>query len=236
MLEYRQYIAICSSVLLLLPVISAYGDRFLALDQMDLSISTDKRMYYPGEIAVYTVKFTDSQGRLVDPDLIRATYDSQFVQLDKVKDGVYTYTTKRLTQQDHQLGVYAEKSGYNFVQQSLTVRPTVAQKVNDNVKATAVQQGSILKFRVGNDILSKSQIYKVRLITIGASVESIASPSWIKVPNHFGVDLKSVDGSIGPGEKQTMKLLVHGEASMVVWNAFDIYGNQIHAGAHKVVT
>ena len=103
-------------------------------------------------------------------------------------DGVYTYKTGKLTHRDHQLGVYAEKNGFNFVQQSLTVRPIAGQqKVSDKVKATAVQQGNILKFRLSNDLLSKREIYKVRLITTGANIESVVSGAWIKVPDHIGM-------------------------------------------------
>lgn len=234
MIQHKGYIAICSSLLLLLPVMSVQGERLIESSDMKLSISTDKKSYYPGEVASYTVKFLNSNGNLVDPDLIRATYNSQFIELDKVGEGIYKYTTNRLTQRDHQLGVYAEKDGFNFVQQSLTIRPIATQLAKDNVKASAVQQGDILKFRVSNSVISKSEIYKVRLTTIGAGLESVASGAWIKVPNHIGMDLKSVYGSIGPGEKQTVKLLVNGEISKVVWTAFDMHGKQIYSGVARV--
>ncbi|MGH9910785.1 MAG: hypothetical protein ACRD32_09105, partial [Nitrososphaerales archaeon] len=76
--------------------------------------------------------------------------------------------------------------------------------------------------------------YKVRLITTGANIESVVSGAWIKVPNHIGIDLKSVDGSISPAEKQTIKLVVQGKVSTVVWNAYDIHGKQIYAGVANV--
>ncbi|MFQ5970575.1 MAG: hypothetical protein ACE5J2_08805, partial [Nitrososphaerales archaeon] len=216
MIQYKKYIAICSGILLLLPVI-ANAERFMSFEQMYyLSISTDKRVYYAGGIATYTITFKDSQGRDVDPDLIRATYDSQFITLERISDGVYKHVTGKLTLRDHQLGVYAEKDGF-FVQESSTVRPIITHKASDKVKATSVQQHDLLKFRLSNDLLSKGEIYKVSIIAIGAGVESIASPSWIQVPNHVGIDLKSVNGSIGPGEKQTIKLVVQGVASKVVW-------------------
>lgn len=233
MIQYRQYIGICSGILLLLPLM-ANAERFVSYDQMYLSISTDKRVYYAGDVATYTITFKDSEGKPVDPDLIRATYNSQFIQLERISDGVYKYVTKKLTLRDHQLGVYAEKDGFNFVQQSSTVRPVVTQKVSDKVKTTAVQQGDLLKFRISNDMLSKRDVFKVRIITPGAAIESIASPSWIKVPNHVGIDLKSVNGSIAPDETQTIKLVLQGKASMVIWNAYDIHGKQIYAGVAKV--
>lgn len=235
MSQYKQFIAISASLMLLLPVISVNADRLISLDRINLSIITDKRIYYPGEIATYIVKFTDSQGNPIDPDLIRATYDSKFIELDRIGEGIYTHSTGMLTQKDHQLGVYAEKSGYNFVQQSLTIRPIATQKASDNVEMTAVQQGNVLKVRISNDILSQNEIYKVRFITIDSSVENVLSSSWMKVPNHIGIDLKSVVGSVGSGQKQTIKLIVDGDASMIVWNAYDKYGKQIYAGADKVV-
>ena len=232
---YKQLIAISFGLLMLLPVMIVQGDINETPNQMDLSISTDKRTHYPGEIAVYTVKFTDSDGTPLNPDLIRATYDSTFIELDQGDMGVYTFTTEMLTQKDHQLGIYGEKNNYNFVQESLTLRPVTTQKVKDDVKVTAVQQSDILKFRISNGILSNNEIYKVRLIAIGATIDSLASSSWIVVPNYVGMDIKSVNGSIGPGEKQTIKILVKGEATMVIWNAYDIHGNLIYAGADTVV-
>lgn len=231
--RYKHYVGICSGLLLLIPMV-AYGERLVSLDQINLTISTDKRVYYAGDIAVYVVAFRDSSGKLVDPDLIRATYDSQFIDLERVGVGLYRHTTDRLTLKDHQLGVYAEKVGLNYVQQSLTVSPIITQNRDDHVKATAVQQGDLLKLRIGNDVLSKKDIYKVRVITIGANIESIASSSWIKVPNHIGIDLKSVNGSISPDEKQTIKLYVNGDARMIVWNAYDVHGKQIYAGTTNV--
>ena len=231
--RFNQYIAICSGLLLLLPVI-AQGEHSNASNQMSLSISTDKRAYYPGEIAVYTVKFTNSDGKSIDPDLIRATYNSQFIRLEKVDDGVYSYATKRLTRQDNQLGVYGEKDGYNFVQESLTIRPIIGQKAGNHVKATFVQQGDLLKLRLSNDILSQRSISKIMLSVTGATIESVASSSWIRVPNHLGTDLKSVYGSIEPGEKQTIKLVVEGKASMVVWKAFDHHGKSVYTGTNNV--
>lgn len=227
------YLAIFCTMMLLLPIM-ANGERLISYDKMYLSVSTDKRVYYKGDTATYTVTFKDSDGKPIDPDLIRATYNSQFIQLQRIGDGVYTFKTGTLTQRDHQLGVYAEKDGYNFVQQSLTLRPVATQKASDKVKAIAVQQGNILKFRLSNDLLSKRDIYKVRLITIGATVESVASDAWIKVPDHIGVDLKSVKGSISPDEKQTIKLSVQGKVSTVVWNAYDSHGKQIYAGVANV--
>ncbi len=224
----------CSAILLFLPLV-ALGEQFVSFDRMNLQISTDKRVYYTGDIAVYTVTFEDSNGKFIDPDLIRATYDSQFIKLNRASEGVYQHITGKFAPKDHQLGVYAEKDGFNFVQQSSTVRPVVAQQ-ETKVKITAVQQGDLLKLRISNDALSMREIYKVRLITIGASIESVAIPSWIKVSNHVGVDLKSVNGSISPDERQTIKLIVDGQANMIVWNAFDIHGKQIDAGIQKVVS
>ncbi|MFQ5941734.1 MAG: hypothetical protein ACE5KA_08580 [Nitrososphaerales archaeon] len=235
MIQYKRYIAICSGILLLLPVI-ANAERLFSFDQMYLSISTDKRVYYAGDTAVYKITFKDSQGRPLDPDIIRATYNSQFIQLERISDGIYIYVTGKLTLRNHQLGIYGERDGFNFVQQSSTIRPVVTQKISDEVKATAVQQGDLLKFRLSNDMLSKKEIFKVRVIIVGASVDSITSASWIKVQNHMGIDLKSINGSIAPDERQTIKLIINGKASMVVWNAYDLHGKQINAGANKVVS
>jgi len=231
MFWHKHFVVICSMFLLLVSnSIDAAGE-----ESMYLSITTDKKLYYTGDIAVYTVNFRDSKGKLIDPDLIRATYDSQFVELQKVSDGVYKYVTKRLTQRDHQLGVYAEKEGYRFVQQSLTIRPVVTSDGRNNVKATAVEQGQLLKIRFMNNILSERDIYKIRLVLVGANVESVASSGWIKTTSQFGIDLKSVKGAIGPGDRQTINLLVDGKATMIVWSAYDLRGKRIDTGVEKVL-
>ncbi len=72
----------------------------------------DKTSYKTGDTATFTVTFTDLEGNNIDPDTIRAYYDSQVVKLQKQDVGVYTFTTSGLTKTNHQLTVSAEKNGF----------------------------------------------------------------------------------------------------------------------------
>lgn len=73
---------------------------------------TDKAYYKVGDAATLTITFTDLQGNLIDPDAIKAYYDSKMVQLEKQDIGVYTYRTPALTKAHHQLIVSAEKADF----------------------------------------------------------------------------------------------------------------------------
>ncbi len=72
----------------------------------------DKTAYKIGDKATFTVTFTDLEGNNIDPDAIKAYYDSQVVKLQKQNVGVYTYTTSGLSKTNHQLIVSAEKKDW----------------------------------------------------------------------------------------------------------------------------
>ena len=71
-----------------------------------------KSSYKIGDIATFTVAFTDLEGRNIDPDTIKAYYDGKMIQLERQNIGVYTYSTSGLTKAHHQLIVSAEKSSF----------------------------------------------------------------------------------------------------------------------------
>ncbi len=72
----------------------------------------DKQSYKTGDVATFTVTFTDLEGNNIDPDKIKAYYDSQVVKLQKQDVGIYTFATPDLTKANHQLIVSAEKTGF----------------------------------------------------------------------------------------------------------------------------
>lgn len=72
----------------------------------------DKTNYKIGDVATFTITFTDAEGNNIDPDTIRAVYDSKLIQLEKKDVGIYTYTTSGLTKEAHQIIVSAEKTGF----------------------------------------------------------------------------------------------------------------------------
>ena len=76
------------------------------------SIESDRLTYNPGEVVVFTVTFADLEGNVIDPDEIKAYYDSNMIELQRQDTGVYAYTTSGLTKANHQIVVNAEKTGF----------------------------------------------------------------------------------------------------------------------------
>jgi hypothetical protein len=76
------------------------------------NVVTNKQYYEIGEVAKFTVTFTDLEGNPINPDTIKAYYDGKIVQLVQEDVGVYTYITPGLTKQHHQLIVSAEKEDF----------------------------------------------------------------------------------------------------------------------------
>lgn len=87
------------------------GTKYVKQDLVTRT-ALDKTSYKIGDVATFTVTFTDSEGNSIDPDTIRAVYDSKQVQLEKKDIGLYTYITSGLTKEAHQLIVSAEKTGF----------------------------------------------------------------------------------------------------------------------------
>ncbi|MFQ5941643.1 MAG: hypothetical protein ACE5KA_08105 [Nitrososphaerales archaeon] len=73
----------------------------------------EKTHYKIGEIAIFTVTFTDLEGNAIDPDTIKAVYDGKMIQLKRQDIGIYTYATDTLTKEHHQLIVNAEKKEFD---------------------------------------------------------------------------------------------------------------------------
>jgi len=75
-------------------------------------IELDKTSYNTNDKATFTVTFTDIDGNNINPDKVRAIYDSKMVQLDRQDVGVYTFVTPELAKASHQLIVIADKDGF----------------------------------------------------------------------------------------------------------------------------
>jgi hypothetical protein len=76
------------------------------------TVVSDQTNYRVGDVATFTVTFTDLEGMTIDPDKIKAYYDGKIVQLEQLDTGMYAYTTLALTKAHHQLIVSAEKTGF----------------------------------------------------------------------------------------------------------------------------
>ena len=103
--EYRQPIVMEDSSK------NVEGSKYVKRDLVTRT-ELDKTSYKIGDVATFTITFTDAEGNTIDPDTIRAVYDSKLIQLEKKDAGIYTYTTSGLTKEAHQIIVSAEKTGF----------------------------------------------------------------------------------------------------------------------------
>lgn len=102
--EYRQPIVMEGSK-------NIEGSKYVKQDLVTRT-ALDKTNYKIGDVATFTITFTDTEGNNIDPDTIRAVYDSKLIQLEKKDVGIYTFTTPGLTKEAHQIIVSAEKTGF----------------------------------------------------------------------------------------------------------------------------
>lgn len=93
-------------------------------------VATDQKLYRAGNSALVFINFIEVDrdgkniryGNFIDPDTIVATYDGKIVQLEKKKQGSYSFITPALTIGHHQLLVNPSKEGYNSNAGFITVQ------------------------------------------------------------------------------------------------------------------
>jgi hypothetical protein len=92
----------------------------VAIQSMKVSISLDKKFYYNGDSANFTIKFASPSGEPFDPDSIRAIYDDTTVSLARESEGLYKFKTPTLAPPKHTLQLIAEKHGYKIFTDAIT--------------------------------------------------------------------------------------------------------------------
>ncbi len=92
----------------------------VAIQPMKVSISLDKKIYFNGENAIFTIKFANPRGEPFDPDSTRALYDDTTVSIVRESEGLYTFKTPFLTPPKHTLQLIAEKHGYKIYTNAIT--------------------------------------------------------------------------------------------------------------------
>ena len=209
----------------------------IALIPINLEITTDgnKNRYFIGKTALFSVAFHDGMGNFFDPDVIKATYDGNFVSLNKVDVGRYTFETPRLVKfEQHQFGIFAEKFGYVSAQKSLTITVFGAE-ITKPVRVTASKAGDDIMIRVKNHPLSPGDVYTFTGKFLGASTLEGSSSSW-----QFSIDptgsftFKSVEKSLPSGKFTSFKVNTEGTPTKLLWKAFDLNGKELAAGATTV--
>ncbi len=88
-----------------------------------LQMASDKSMYRQGDKAVVFINVLQGDkfgvsggidyGDFVTPDSIKATFDGKAIQIEKKKEGSYTFIVDSITKEHHQLIVNSGKQGYN---------------------------------------------------------------------------------------------------------------------------
>jgi len=86
-------------------------------------VNTDKKEYREGETAVVFIGFVDADDMFVDPDSINANFnlDSIADQLEKKKEGSYTFVTPPLQKGHNQITLVPTKEGYNIEAEAVTI-------------------------------------------------------------------------------------------------------------------
>ncbi len=82
---------------------------------------TDKTNYKIGDTARFTLTFTDLAGNSIEPDTIKAYYNSKMVVLKKQDVGIYTFTTPPLLKEHQQLIVSVEKKDFGTYTRYLSI-------------------------------------------------------------------------------------------------------------------
>lgn len=212
----------------------------IGLIPINLEITTDsnKNRYAVGKKALFSVAFHDGMGNFVDPDIIKPTYDGNFVSMEKVDIGRYIFETPRLVKfEQHQFGVFVEKWGYASAQKSLTITVFGAE-ITKPVRVTAAKVGDHISIRVKNHPLSPGDVYTLVGKFLGASAVEGSSNSW-----QFSIDaatgsfiFKSVEKSLPSGKFTSFKVKVDGSPTKLLWKVLDLHGEELASGATTVRT
>ena len=210
----------------------------IALSPLNLEITTDgnKNRYLIGSTTFFSVALHDGMGHFLDSDVTKATYDGNFISLNKVDVGRYTFETPRLVKfEQHQFGVFVEKFGYASAQKSLTIT-VFGAKVAKPVKVTATKADDNVMIRVRDLILSPGDIYTFTGKLLHASAVGGSAENWQfdsdPATETFG--FKSLKSSLKPGEIAAYKVKVEGTALKLLWHAFDLNGVELASGATVV--
>jgi hypothetical protein len=209
----------------------------LSVTPINLEITTDgnKNRYIVGSKAFFSVAIHDGMGNFVDPDVLKATYDGNFITLEKVDVGRYTFETPTLVKfEQHQFGVFVEQSGYTPAQKSLTIT-VFGAKVAKPVKVTATKLGDAVMVRAKNLELSPGKVYTLSGKLLNASPKLGSADNWQFSMDHTGTFIfKSIAGSLQQGDHSTYRVKVDGTASKLLWQVFDLHGVELASGTTMV--
>ncbi|MEM2759783.1 MAG: hypothetical protein QXU32_05855 [Nitrososphaerales archaeon] len=93
----------------------------VTVNTISTMVNSDKTLYREGDTVIIFVAFIDSNDNFIDPDEIRATWNNQPIQLEKKKEGSYTFTIENLQKRHQQVIVVPHKEGLNASTAYLTI-------------------------------------------------------------------------------------------------------------------
>ncbi len=93
----------------------------VTVNTVHTTVNSDKTLYNANDTVTIFVAFVDSADKFIDPDGIYVTLNNNIVQLEKKKEGSYTYTITNIAKHHQQLVVVPRKEGWNTNAAYLTI-------------------------------------------------------------------------------------------------------------------
>ena len=85
----------------------------VTVNTVHTTMNSDKTQYQEGDTVLIFLAFLDSNDEFIDPDTIRASWNNKAIELEKKKEGSYTFTIENLERQHQQIIVVPDKAGLN---------------------------------------------------------------------------------------------------------------------------
>jgi len=93
----------------------------VTVNTIHTTVNSDKTLYNVNDTVTIFVAFVDSADKFIDPDSIAATLNNHAVDLEKKKEGSYTFTITNVAKQHQQLVIVPHKEGWNTNTSFLTI-------------------------------------------------------------------------------------------------------------------
>ncbi len=93
----------------------------VTVNTVHTTVNSDKTLYNANDTVTIFVAFVDSADNFFDPDSIYATLNNHVVELEKKKEGSYTFTITNVAKLHQQLVLVPHKEGWNTNAAFLTI-------------------------------------------------------------------------------------------------------------------
>ena len=93
----------------------------VTVNSINTMVNSEKTLYSAGDTVLIFVAFIDSNDNFTDPDSISAMWNNQPIELEKKKEGSYTFTIENLEKKHQQIVIVPYKEGFNVSTAYLTI-------------------------------------------------------------------------------------------------------------------